>query len=339
MEHCVLSQIHKHLNANNIITPLQHGFRAGFSCETQLIMAVHDWATTLNTHGQVDAVMLDFRKAFDKVSHAKLIHKLEHYGIQGKTRLWLAAFLTKRSQFVAVDGSHSSHLEVVSGVHQGTVLGPTLFLLFINDIVDRSDSTIRLFADDTVVYREISSPSDHACLQYDLRNLESWAKTWQMQFNIAKCQLLSISNKKNTRKFDYTLDSQYLTPTDDHDYLGVRCRRDLRWSSHCSKVSSRANKSLGLLRRTLKPCSERVKEQAYLSIVRPIAEYAAPVWSPHTNRDVSKIEQVQKNAARFVKNNYNPYTSTSGLVSSLGWVSLEHRCLLTQASLFYKIQN
>ena len=118
MEHCVLSQIHKHLNANNIITPLQHGFRAGFSCETQLIMAVHDWATTLNNHGQVDAIMLDFRKAFDKVSHAKLIHKLEHYGIQGKTRLWLAAFLTKRSQFVAVDGSHSSHLEVVSALHK-----------------------------------------------------------------------------------------------------------------------------------------------------------------------------------------------------------------------------
>ena len=161
-------------------------------------MAVHDWATTLNNHGRVDAVMLDFRKAFDKVSHAKLIHELEHYGIQRKTRLWLAAFLTKRSQFVAVDGSHSSHLEVVSGVPQGTVLGPTLFLLFINDIVDHSDSTIQLFADDAVVYREIASPSDHACLQYDLRNLESWAKTWQMQFNIAKCQLLSISNKKNT---------------------------------------------------------------------------------------------------------------------------------------------
>ena len=168
----------------------------------------------------------------------------------------------------------------------------------------------------TVVFREISSPSDHACLQHDLRNLESWAKTWQMQFNIAKCQLLSISNK-NTSKFDYTLDSQYLTPTDEHDYLGVRCRRDLRWSSCCSKVSSRANKSLGLLRRTLKPCCERVKGQAYLSIVRPIAEYASPVWSPHTNRDMNKIEQVQKNAAGFVKDDYNPYTSSSGLVSSL----------------------
>ena len=162
-----------------------------------------------------------------------------------------------------------------------------------------------------------------------------------MQFNIVKCQSLSISNKTNTSKFDYTLDSQYLTPTDEHDYLGVRCTRDLRWSNHCSKVhvSSRASKSFGLLRRTLKPCCERVQEQAYSSIVWPIAEYAAPVWSPHTNRDVNKIEQVQKNAARFVKNDYNPYTSTSGLVSSLGWVSLEHRRLLTQASLFYKIRN
>ena len=115
---------------------------------------------------------------------------------------------------------NTSYQNVVSGVPQGTALGPTLFLLFINDIVDRSDSTILLFADDTVVYRELASPSDHACLQYDLRNPESWAKTWQMQFNIAKCQLLSISNKKNTSKFDYTLDSQYLTPTDEHDSRG-----------------------------------------------------------------------------------------------------------------------
>ena len=145
--------------------------------------------------------------------------------------------------------------------------------ILINDIVYRRDSTIRLFADDAVA-SETSSPSDHACrsplLQYDLQNLESWAQTWQMQFNIAKCQLLSFSNKKNTSKFDYTLDSQYLTPTDEHDYLGVSYRRDLRWSSHCSKISSRANKSgnksLGLLRRTLKPCCERVKEKAYLLI-------------------------------------------------------------------------
>ena len=142
-----------------------------------------------------------------------------------------------------------------------------------------------------------------------------------MRFNIAKCQLLSISNKNTTSKFDYTLDSQYLTPTDKHDYLGVRCRRELRWSSHCSKVSNRANKSLGLLRRTLKPCCERVKEQAYLSIVRPIAEYAAPVWSPHTNRDVKKL-----NRSRFVKNDYNPYTSTSGLVSSLVVSWHKHHC-------------
>ena len=185
MEHCVLSQIHKHLKANNIITPLQHNFRARFSCETQLIIAVHDWTSTLNNHGQVDAIMLDFRKAFDKVSYAKLIHKLEHYGIKGKTRFWLAAFLTKHSQFVAADSSHSSHLEVISGVPTALSLGPTLFLLFINDIVDRSDSTIRLFADDAVVYREISSPSDCACLQYDLRNLELWAQTCQMQLPIA----------------------------------------------------------------------------------------------------------------------------------------------------------
>ena len=124
MEHCVLSQIDKHLNANNIITPLQHNFRARFSCETQLIIAVHDWTSTLNNHGQVDAIMLDFRKAFDKVSYAKLIHKLEHYGIKGKNPFLARSLLDKTLSICGpADGSHSSHLEVIFRRPQGTVLG------------------------------------------------------------------------------------------------------------------------------------------------------------------------------------------------------------------------
>ncbi|XP_032223431.2 uncharacterized protein LOC116604739 [Nematostella vectensis] len=339
MEHIVLSHLNKHLSAFNILSDLQHGFRSGFSCETQLILATHDWGSTLNSHGQVDAIMLDFSKAFDKVSHAKLSHKLHHCGIRGKTLGWIEAFLNNRNQFVVVDGSHSSQVPVTSGVPQGTVLGPTLFLVFINDIVDQCSSVTCLFADDTVVYRSIRSPADHVSLQHDLCNLEAWARTWQMEFNASKCQLLLITLKRNSSLFNYSLDSQLLNSTDEHDYLGIRVAHDLRWSRHCCKVSLKANKTLGLLRRTLKPCSQSVKERAYFSMIRPVMEYASPVWNPFTDRDINKLEQVQKNAARFVTGTYDPRASSSDLVKSLNWDSLEVRRQLAQLCLFYKIRN
>ena len=139
--------------------------------------------STLNTHSQVNAIMLDFSKAFDKVSHTKLIHTLQYYGINGKALLWLSAFLTNRSQFVSVEGSHSSHTKVFSGVPHGrNVLGPTLFLVFINDIVNYCDSNTRLFADDTVIHRTISA--DHA-LQRDLARqfkILGWLQTGRLAY-------------------------------------------------------------------------------------------------------------------------------------------------------------
>ena len=162
------------------------------------------WASILNTKGQVDAIMLDFSKAFDKVSHTKLIHKLQYCGISGKILLWLSAFLINWSQFVSVECSHSSYTKVFSGVPQGTVLGPILFLIYINVIANSCDSTIRLLADDTVIYRNISSSSYHDLLQHDLDNLETWAAILQMSFNATKCKLLSITNKKKQSEFAYS---------------------------------------------------------------------------------------------------------------------------------------
>ena len=214
MTHIVVSHIYKHLNLYDIITNLQHGFRGGFCCETQLIIATHDWASILNSCVQVDAIMLDFSTAFDRVSHAKLIHKL----ISAKTLLWLTGFLSNRTQFVIVDGSHSSHMAVTPGVPQGTVLGPTLLLLFINGIVNHRNSNMRIFADDEVVYSEISSVSDHTDLHHDLHSLESWAQTWQISSNISKCQYLSISNMNNSSAYDYTLNSQHPFLIAEYDY-------------------------------------------------------------------------------------------------------------------------
>ena len=228
---------------------------------------------------------------------------------------------------------------VTSGVPQGSVHGPTLFLLYINDIVDVRKSELRLFADDTVLYRAIKSDHDHQILQEDLQNLTKWASDWQMDFNASKCHLLRITNKRKPFQSTYSANSEVLAKVPQCDYLGVRCSESLRWGAHCSKVAAKANKTLGLIRRTLKPCCREVKERAYMTLVRPTIEYASSTWNPHTNTDVNRLEQVQKNATRFVCNDYNSATSTSALVSSLGWDTLEHRRLFNQSVLFYKFHN
>ena len=165
MEHIVLSHMAKHLNKNNILISDQHGFRECLSTVTQLINSTNDWSETINKCGQTDVVLLDFSKAFDKVSHQHLSAKLDHYGIRGNTLNWINSFLSDRKQAVSVNGSHSTWVNVTSGVPQGSVMGPVLFLLYINDIQEQIQSKIKLFADDSILYREIKTQEDLHILQ------------------------------------------------------------------------------------------------------------------------------------------------------------------------------
>ena len=165
MEHVMLSHIAKHIAKNNVIINEQHGFRNKLSTIAQLINTNTDWANTLNNKGQTDIIFLDFSKTFDKMSHKFILSKLHYYGIRNHTLSWIGAFLSNCTQTTVVNGVHSSYVEVTSGVPQGSVLGPMLFLLYINDINNAITSQIKLFADDSVLYRNIHNQNDQVILQ------------------------------------------------------------------------------------------------------------------------------------------------------------------------------
>ncbi|XP_072182188.1 uncharacterized protein [Diadema setosum] len=294
MEHVILSHVSKHLASNKILTDTQHGFRQGLSATTQLSSAVHDWSSILQKRSQVDTIFLDFQKAFDRVPHQRLRIKLQYYGISGDTLNWIMAFLSDRTQCVVVDGSKSSWQNVPSGVPQGSVIGPTLFLIFINDIQENIKSSLRLFADDCVIYKEILSDDDHHILQKDLLQLSSWSTTWQMKFNVEKCAVLSITRKRTPDTYTYRLGKDVIPRAKEYKYLGVTVTTDLRWNQHCQNIRNKASRTLGLVRRTLSPCSKEVKSRAYTALVRPQLEYASEAWNPHTVTAVNLLEQSGK---------------------------------------------
>ena len=210
-EHKIVSNIMQHLDTYNILIDCQHGFRPRRSCETQLITLVDELAKSLNKGKQYDLAILDFSKAFDRVPHERLLRKLDHHGIRGKTLDWIRPFLTNRTQKVAVEGVASEPIHVKSGGPQGSVLDPILFLVFINDLPASIRSSSRLFADDCVVYREIRSDNDCQILQDDLQKLWDWEKKWGMSFNPEKCSILRVHRKRAPVIFNYSLKGHTLT--------------------------------------------------------------------------------------------------------------------------------
>ena len=236
-----------HLDRFNILCPQQHGFRRGHSCETQLISTIQDVALELDNRTQTDMVIMDFTKAFDKVPHNRLLMKLNRYGIRGSTHNWIKSFLTKRKQRVVIDGEFSDWVNVDSSVPQGTVTGPLMFLMFINDLPINLSSQVRLFADDCILYRSVAGPEDASKLQADLDTLTAWQNDWQMEFNASKCYVLRVTHARTPHHFTYNLNNTKLQETTSHTYLGVNISQDLSWNSHVNNVSAKANRTLGFI--------------------------------------------------------------------------------------------
>ena len=220
-------------------------------------------------------------------------------------------------QEVVLDGTTSTRCSVSSGVPQGTVLGPLLLLVYIDDMPSYIQSPARLFADDCLLYKKIRSADDCAELQEDLQQLQEWEGRWLMQFHPEKCEAITISNHRSPIKYGYSIHGHHLQHVNNAKYLGVTINKLLSWNTRVDNVTKKTNQILAFLRRNIGMCSHDSKEQAYKTFVRPTLEYASTVWDPHTAHNINTVEMVQRRAARFTTGNYHRTSSVSNILNAL----------------------
>ena len=298
MEKIIRDKIMEHLESNNLLSRHQHGFRSKRSCLTQLLEYLSEIHDALDNGKPVDAVYLDCQKAFDKVPHKRLIAKLRAYGISGKILKWIENFLSGRTQRVVIDGILSDPLPVLSGVPQGSVLGPLLFLIYINDLLDGISSGGKLFADDSKLFRKISSQTDRQILQEDLNKLHEWSRKWLMSFNEQKCKVMYFG--RNNPKHNYHLNNNLLEESTQEKDLGVYVTPDLKSETHVGKVAAKANSALGRINRTFSYMNKSMFLALYPTLVRSQMEHAVQAWSPQLQKDILLLEKVQQRATRII---------------------------------------
>ena len=281
-ERIIFKYVYNHLIDHYLISMWQSGFRPGFSTVTQLTELYHKFCEAVSQGKEVRCVFLDISKAFDRVWHKGLIVKLQNCGLDNELLSWFTDYLKDRSQRVLINGQTSNWIAIQSGVPQGSVLGPLLFLVYINDLVPVvNHCNIRLYADDACLFIELK---DHlgACNQinHDLERISDWANKWLVNFSPEKCKSMIVSNKHQKDghpplQFDGTVIKQVI----QHMHLGVILSHNLKWSNHIEYISNKANKRLNLMKKFKYDLDRRTLEIIYFSFVRPILEYADMVWS------------------------------------------------------------
>ena len=301
MEKFVRDNVISHLIENELLSKKQFGFVSGRSTLTQLLYYLDECIEKIANGNVIDAIYLDFSKAFDTVPHRRLLGKLESYGIQGKTLNWINSFLKGRKQQVVVNGSKSGIDSVISGIPQGTVLGPVLFVIYITDLLDVISSDGFMFADDTKIFRKITSLADALMLQDDLQKLEEWSNIWLLKFNADKCHVLTLGKFQDIKHAHrYSLCQYELEHVPSEKDLGITIDEELKFEDHITRKIQIANGIVGQIRRSFSYLSTETFRRLYVAFVRPHLEYCQAVWSPHLMRYINALENVQIRATKLV---------------------------------------
>ena len=300
MEHFVREAVLNHMRKH--LVECQHGFIGGRSCTTNLLEVIDFWTKILDEGHALDVIYLDFSKAFDTVPHQRLLRKLINYGIRGNVLGWIQDFLSDRRQRVMVSGSCSNWSPVLSGIPQGSVLGPVLFICYVNDMPGVIENGISMLADDAKLFSSINDDLDSQGLQNDLNKLQAWAQMWQLRFNASKCKVMHLGKKNAERCYnmkDGPINVTLGASTCEKD-LGVHVDNKLKFNVQAEVAANKGNKILGIIRRSFTYLDRDIMTQLFKALVRPHLEYGNSVWSPFYKKDITVIENVQRRATKLI---------------------------------------
>ena len=306
MESIIRDRVLEHLMKHDLLADPQHGFVPGRDCMSQLLLCLDEWTQMIENNQAFDVIYTDFAKAFDSVAHQRLLVKLQNHGIEGDVLNWISSFLCNREQSVRVNQEYSTWTKVLSGIPQGSVLGPLLFVIFINDMPEEVKFNVcKLFADDCKLYGQVTTSGTNT-IQKDLNNLETWSKKWQLPFNVKKCKVMHIGSKNPNH--EYLMNDHKLEVSESEKDLGVHIDNQLKFHIHTAAAIKKATQILGLIKKTYKTRDADTISLLYKSLVRPHLEYGNLIWGPSFMEDKKSIEKVQRRATKIVSGLYDaPY--------------------------------
>ena len=300
LESYIRDAIVQYMTENSFYAKCQHGFRNNRSCVTQLLEVMEDFTQMIDKGEDIDVLYLDFKKAFDSVPHQRLLLKMKAYGITDNILNWTENFLTNRKQRVKVNNCLSKEAAVLSGIPQGSILGPILFTIFINDLPQTVTNICKIFADDTKLY---CSPKSYDKMQQDIDSLLLWSDTWNLHFNVSKCKVLHIgkTNPEHNYKMNNGEGVINVTKCEEEKDLGVTFDKKLVFDKHINNVVNKANQRLAIIKRTFSYLNKDIFLRLYKALVRPLLEYGLPAWYPRLIRQSITIEKVQRRATKLIK--------------------------------------
>ena len=326
LEHQVHDEIQQHLLEHDLLSDMQFGFRPGASTQEAIMAATKDWHWSLEKSESVACVLFDLSKAFDSLPHPLILDSLVRVGIGREVLLWIRDYLSGRSQQVVLRGIKSPTVPITSGVPQGSILGPLLFIITIDSISQVSISTLgrfSLFADDICYYRPVSQQEDIIAVQNDVDLIYGWVKFKKLRLNASKTKCMLISKKRNPPNLNLNIDGVNIERVQHFRLLGVIISNDLTWSEHIATVCGKAKRLIGFLYRYFNQADTSCLEHLYMTLVRPMLDYGCCVWSPYQAKYVDQLESVQTFAARLATKKWS--SDSDSLRSLLGWSTLASR--------------